>query len=176
MTWTFATCTADMATWRFVFHTLQVHLIITRSNFFLFCKEEDSIELPQETVPEMDLSPVLFEDSPSSSPCLIHEGAAGDGVFEVFGKSIEEAVREMRFRIEQKTMLTASAGQEKLCIIFYYIHTCVYILYIYVLKVPHLPSVGNLVFPSNRVLYLFFFFFLLPYLLNKTSIKVVLQF
>uniref|UniRef100_A0A3Q3X702 DNA polymerase kappa n=1 Tax=Mola mola TaxID=94237 RepID=A0A3Q3X702_MOLML len=86
------------------------HLIITRSNFFLFCKEEDSIELPQETVPEMDLSPVLFEDGPSSSPCLIHECAAGDGVFEVFGKSIEEAVREMRFRIEQKTMLTASAG------------------------------------------------------------------
>uniref|UniRef100_A0A672HNJ1 DNA polymerase kappa n=1 Tax=Salarias fasciatus TaxID=181472 RepID=A0A672HNJ1_SALFA len=29
---------------------------------------------------------------------------------EVFGTSVEEAVREMRFRIEQKTMLTASAG------------------------------------------------------------------
>uniref|UniRef100_A0A671TSF2 DNA polymerase kappa n=1 Tax=Sparus aurata TaxID=8175 RepID=A0A671TSF2_SPAAU len=74
---------------------------------------EEQIELPQETVPEMkDLSPVLFEDSPSSSPCLLDStgfGAAGGG-FEVFGKSAEEAVREMRFRIEQKTMLTASAG------------------------------------------------------------------
>lgn len=30
---------------------------------------------------------------------------------EVFGLSVEEAVREMRFRIEQKTRLTASAGK-----------------------------------------------------------------
>lgn len=62
-----------------------------------------------------DLSPVLFEDSPSSSPCLLDStgfGAAGGG-FEVFEKSAEEAVREMRFRIEQKTMLTASAGEGK---------------------------------------------------------------
>ncbi|KAM4745143.1 DNA polymerase kappa [Anableps anableps] len=51
-----------------------------------------------------DLSPILFEDSPSSS-----EGEAG-GPFELFGTSVEEAVREMRFRIEQKTTLTASAG------------------------------------------------------------------
>lgn len=51
-----------------------------------------------------DLSPILFEDSPSSS-----EGDAG-GPFELFGTSVEEAVREMRFRIEQKTTLTASAG------------------------------------------------------------------
>ncbi|XP_051279625.1 DNA polymerase kappa [Dicentrarchus labrax] len=73
--------------------------------------DEEQIELPQE--PEMkDLSPVLFEDSPSSSPCLPgSEGvSAAGGAFEVFGKSVEEAVREMRFRIEQKTMLTASAG------------------------------------------------------------------
>lgn len=58
-----------------------------------------------------DLSPVLFEDSPSSSPCL--PGSESVGAFEVFGKSVEEAVREMRFRIEQKTMLTASAGEGK---------------------------------------------------------------
>uniref|UniRef100_A0A096MHJ4 DNA polymerase kappa n=1 Tax=Poecilia formosa TaxID=48698 RepID=A0A096MHJ4_POEFO len=51
-----------------------------------------------------DLSPVLFEDSPVSS-----EGDAA-GSFEQFGTSVEEAVREMRFRIEQKTTLTASAG------------------------------------------------------------------
>ncbi|KAG9355060.1 hypothetical protein JZ751_001773 [Albula glossodonta] len=47
------------------------------------------------------LSPVLFDDSPSSTP-------VGGG--EVFGTSAEEAVREMRFRIEQRTTLTASAG------------------------------------------------------------------
>ncbi|XP_008417080.1 DNA polymerase kappa [Poecilia reticulata] len=51
-----------------------------------------------------DLSPVLFEDSLVSS-----EGDAA-GSFEQFGMSVEEAVREMRFRIEQKTTLTASAG------------------------------------------------------------------
>uniref|UniRef100_A0A673C3Q9 DNA polymerase kappa n=1 Tax=Sphaeramia orbicularis TaxID=375764 RepID=A0A673C3Q9_9TELE len=43
------------------------------------------------------LSPDLFEDSPSSSPVFV-------------GTSVEEAVREMRFRIEQRTRLTASAG------------------------------------------------------------------
>ncbi|XP_070689900.1 DNA polymerase kappa [Pempheris klunzingeri] len=70
---------------------------------------EEQVELPQEAVPEVeDLSPVLFDDTPSSSPCL--PGSDGVGAFEVFGKSVEEAVREMRFRIEQKTMLTASAG------------------------------------------------------------------
>ncbi|XP_015258922.1 PREDICTED: DNA polymerase kappa isoform X1 [Cyprinodon variegatus] len=51
-----------------------------------------------------DLSPILFEDSPSCS-----EEDAG-GPFELFGTSVEEAVREMRFRIEQRTTLTASAG------------------------------------------------------------------
>ncbi|KAK6306261.1 hypothetical protein J4Q44_G00231860 [Coregonus suidteri] len=66
----------------------------------------------QETVE--GLSPVLFEDSPSSSsscPFLqdaLGGGAGGDVV--VFGTCAEEAVREMRFRIEQKTSLTASAG------------------------------------------------------------------
>ncbi|XP_071338838.1 DNA polymerase kappa [Trachinotus anak] len=68
---------------------------------------EEQTELLQEALPEVkDLSPVLFEDSPSSLPCLPRHG----GAFEVFGTSVEEAVREMRFRIEQKTMLTASAG------------------------------------------------------------------
>uniref|UniRef100_A0A8D3ACH3 DNA polymerase kappa n=1 Tax=Scophthalmus maximus TaxID=52904 RepID=A0A8D3ACH3_SCOMX len=71
--------------------------------------------LPQGAVPEVkDLSPILFEDSPSSSPCLPGSdgiaAAPGFGAFEVFGTSVEEAVREMRFRIEQKTTLTASAG------------------------------------------------------------------
>lgn len=83
---------------------------------FLFCEGEEQIELLQEEVAEVkDLSPVLFDESPNSSLCLPGSegvGAAG-GAFEVFGKSIEEAVREMRFRIEQKTMLTASAGEGK---------------------------------------------------------------
>lgn len=92
---------------------------------FLFCKGEEKNELLQEAAPEMeDLSPVLFDDSPSSSPCLPVSECAAGGAFEVFGKSVEEAVREMRFRIEQKTMLTASAGEVKpiffgQCLIFF---------------------------------------------------------
>lgn len=65
---------------------------------------EEKIEVPQEA----DLSLVLFEDSPNSS---LESVNASSGAFEVFGLSDEEAVREMRFRIEQKTMLTASAGK-----------------------------------------------------------------
>ncbi|KAM4577005.1 DNA polymerase kappa isoform 2-T2 [Odontesthes bonariensis] len=68
--------------------------------------DEQQIQPGQETETK-DLSPVLFEDTPSSSPCL--SGSDG-GALQVFGTSVEEAVREMRFRIEQKTMLTASAG------------------------------------------------------------------
>uniref|UniRef100_W5L2W1 DNA polymerase kappa n=1 Tax=Astyanax mexicanus TaxID=7994 RepID=W5L2W1_ASTMX len=60
-----------------------------------------------ETEAETDtLSPVLFEDSPTASPTFPVPRGKG----EVFGTSPEEAVREMRFRIEQKTSLTASAG------------------------------------------------------------------
>lgn len=78
---------------------------------FIFCKGEENNEAPQEAAPDMlDLSPVLFEDSPSSSANCEDTG----GAFEIFGTSVEEAVREMRFRIEQKTMLTASAGEGKL--------------------------------------------------------------
>ncbi|KAM3939241.1 DNA polymerase kappa [Leptodactylus fuscus] len=65
-------------------------------------------------------SPVLFEDSPTFLPdqCLNlskqdteleNKENPQEKVF-VFGTSAEEAVREMRFRIEQKTTLTASAG------------------------------------------------------------------
>uniref|UniRef100_A0A674PB39 DNA polymerase kappa n=1 Tax=Takifugu rubripes TaxID=31033 RepID=A0A674PB39_TAKRU len=70
-------------------------------------KGDENNELPQETTPDVtDLSPVLFDDSPSSFLCCEDAGSA----FEIFGTSVEEAVREMRFRIEQKTLLTASAG------------------------------------------------------------------
>ncbi|XP_056396211.1 DNA polymerase kappa isoform X2 [Hyla sarda] len=65
-------------------------------------------------------SPVLFEDSPTFLPDQCHdlfrentecknEEQPQETVY-VFGTSAEEAVREMRFRIEQKTTLTASAG------------------------------------------------------------------
>ncbi|XP_029959921.1 DNA polymerase kappa [Salarias fasciatus] len=75
--------------------------------------DEGQIETSQEAVTEeQDLSPVLFEDSLSSSPSLPGSRDVCDAgaKCEVFGTSVEEAVREMRFRIEQKTMLTASAG------------------------------------------------------------------
>ncbi|CAJ1068895.1 DNA polymerase kappa [Xyrichtys novacula] len=71
-------------------------------------KEHD--ELAQQEMQETrDFSPVLFEDSPGSSTDSDGVNTTG-GPFEVFGKSVEEAVREMRFRIEQRTTLTASAG------------------------------------------------------------------
>lgn len=83
---------------------------------FFSCKDEKKAEPSQEAVTEVrELSPVLFEDSPGSSPSPVGpEGVhAPAGDFEVFGTSVEEAVREMRFRIEQKTMLTASAGERE---------------------------------------------------------------
>uniref|UniRef100_Q6DJA4 Polymerase (DNA directed) kappa n=1 Tax=Xenopus tropicalis TaxID=8364 RepID=Q6DJA4_XENTR len=65
-------------------------------------------------------SPVLFEDSPSfvadqnfSQPGLGTTEENRKPSLEnvvVFGTSVEEAVKEMRFRIEQKTTLTASAA------------------------------------------------------------------
>ncbi|XP_007903546.1 DNA polymerase kappa isoform X2 [Callorhinchus milii] len=73
------------------------------------------------------ISPVLFEDSPpvlqqgdsvhcenQQEGCCI-EGSKKESNKQqkekiVFGVSVEETVREMRFRIEQKTKLTASAG------------------------------------------------------------------
>ncbi|XP_034547629.1 DNA polymerase kappa [Notolabrus celidotus] len=70
--------------------------------------EEREESTQQEMQERRDFSPVLFEDSPSSS--AESEGVSTGGTFEVFGKSVEEAVREMRFRIEQRTTLTASAG------------------------------------------------------------------
>ncbi|KAM6391391.1 DNA polymerase kappa [Rhynochetos jubatus] len=55
-------------------------------------------------------SPVLFEDS---TPLMGDHPEQRDQSMEnsvVFGTSAEEAVKEIRFRIEQKTQLTASAG------------------------------------------------------------------
>uniref|UniRef100_A0A674EQS9 DNA polymerase kappa n=1 Tax=Salmo trutta TaxID=8032 RepID=A0A674EQS9_SALTR len=85
---------------------LRTHRLRLHTNNTGTARVEEHGDL-QETVEVEGLSPVLFENSPSSSPCL--QDAAG-GEVEVFGTCAEEAVREMRFRIEQKTSLTASAG------------------------------------------------------------------
>ncbi|NXE39913.1 POLK polymerase, partial [Ptilorrhoa leucosticta] len=59
---------------------------------------------------EVSSAPVLFEDNTS----LMDDGLEQRGLSVknsvVFGTSAEEVVKEIRFRIEQKTQLTASAG------------------------------------------------------------------
>ncbi|XP_023366709.1 DNA polymerase kappa isoform X1 [Otolemur garnettii] len=68
---------------------------------------------------ERSISPLLFEDSlpdlqPSGNPFQVNsEEQNNPQILEnsvVFGTSAEEVVKEIRFRIEQKTKLTASAG------------------------------------------------------------------
>ncbi|XP_061527744.1 DNA polymerase kappa isoform X2 [Phycodurus eques] len=80
----------------------------SRTHRYRSSSTDIGVEQPehQEESEVKGFSPVLFEESPSS----ISEAAATGKAVEVFGTSVEEAVREMRFRIEQKTMLTASAG------------------------------------------------------------------
>ncbi|XP_053726482.1 DNA polymerase kappa [Synchiropus splendidus] len=76
-------------------------------------KGDEPADVPQKSSPKAEcISPVLFDDSPNDGPLLQGSEETGPAVstVEVFGTSVEEAVREMRFRIEQKTQLTASAG------------------------------------------------------------------
>ncbi|XP_028851589.1 DNA polymerase kappa isoform X2 [Denticeps clupeoides] len=68
--------------------------------------EGGSAELPEAGEKEESLSPVLFDESPGTTSSFQDP----PGRVEVFGTTAEEAVREMRFRIEHKTSLTASAG------------------------------------------------------------------
>ncbi|XP_060691861.1 DNA polymerase kappa [Hemiscyllium ocellatum] len=90
-------------------------------------KVKENMENFQQSTEDLgDISPILFEDSP---PVLSQQGSAQSELPQtdpylqingkeshqqkeviVFGVTAEEAVREMRFRIEQKTKLTASAG------------------------------------------------------------------
>ncbi|XP_015507742.1 DNA polymerase kappa isoform X3 [Parus major] len=59
---------------------------------------------------EVSSSPVLFEDNTSPmDDNLQHRDLSVENSV-VFGTSAEEVVKEIRFRIEQKTQLTASAG------------------------------------------------------------------
>ncbi|XP_071587143.1 DNA polymerase kappa isoform X3 [Heliangelus exortis] len=55
-------------------------------------------------------SPVLFEDSTPPTEDHPEQGHKSVENSVVFGTSAEEVVKEIRFRIEQKTQLTASAG------------------------------------------------------------------
>lgn len=68
---------------------------------------------------ERSISPLLFEDTPPDlqppgNPSQVNtEEQNNPQEFQnsvVFGTSAEEVVKEIRFRIEQKTTLTASAG------------------------------------------------------------------
>ncbi|XP_010973309.1 DNA polymerase kappa [Camelus dromedarius] len=68
---------------------------------------------------ERSISPLLFEDSPpdlqsTGNPLQVNsEEPNNPQILQnaiVFGTSAEEVVKEIRFRIEQKTTLTASAG------------------------------------------------------------------
>ena len=65
------------------------------------------------------VSPLLFEDSPPDlqspgNPFQVNSEEPNNPQIHqnsvVFGTSAEEVVKEIRFRIEQKTTLTASAG------------------------------------------------------------------
>ncbi|NXC41037.1 POLK polymerase, partial [Penelope pileata] len=74
-------------------------------------KDEEDINISGKlNVDGYSSSPVLFEDG---TPVLKHKPGQRDESLKnsvVFGTSAEEAVKEIRFRIEQKTQLTASAG------------------------------------------------------------------
>nr|XP_033785191.1 DNA polymerase kappa isoform X2 [Geotrypetes seraphini] len=75
-------------------------------------REEHIKEVAESSLPVHSISPVLFEDNTlhanednakQNTPSLAEHSI-------IFGISVEEAVKEIRFRIEQKTTLTASAG------------------------------------------------------------------
>ncbi|NXO76443.1 POLK polymerase, partial [Sitta europaea] len=59
---------------------------------------------------EVSSSPVLFEDNTSLMDDNLEQRGLSVENSVVFGTSAEEVVKEIRFRIEQKTQLTASAG------------------------------------------------------------------
>lgn len=59
---------------------------------------------------EVSSSPILFEDNTSLMDDNLEQRDLSVENSVVFGTSAEEVVKEIRFRIEQKTQLTASAG------------------------------------------------------------------
>ncbi|NWV22002.1 POLK polymerase, partial [Origma solitaria] len=73
--------------------------------------EKDDMNMPAEfNKGEVSSSPVLFEDNTSLMDGDLKQGCQSVENSLVFGTSAEEVVKEIRFRIEQKTQLTASAG------------------------------------------------------------------
>ncbi|XP_012577280.1 PREDICTED: DNA polymerase kappa isoform X2 [Condylura cristata] len=78
--------------------------------------ENDKTETDINKLSEIEgsISPLLFEDTPPEDSCpVIFEEQNNPQLLQnsvVFGISAEEVVKEIRFRIEQKTRLTASAG------------------------------------------------------------------
>uniref|UniRef100_A0A8C3KIG8 DNA polymerase kappa n=1 Tax=Calidris pygmaea TaxID=425635 RepID=A0A8C3KIG8_9CHAR len=84
---------------------------LTSSPIHLCIKEKDDINMSAKCNEDgYSSSPVLFEEN---TPLMDNHPEQRDQSVEnsiVFGTSAEEVVKEIRFRIEQKTQLTASAG------------------------------------------------------------------
>uniref|UniRef100_A0A0P6K235 DNA polymerase kappa n=1 Tax=Heterocephalus glaber TaxID=10181 RepID=A0A0P6K235_HETGA len=81
--------------------------------------DEPGKEVNKLSESDRSISPLLFEDSPPDlqspgHPCQVNSEEQNNPQIPqnsvVFGTSAEEVVKEIRFRIEQKTTLTASAG------------------------------------------------------------------
>lgn len=86
---------------------------------FIWDSGEPGEEADKLNEDEGSISPLLFEDSPpdlqpEGNPSLLNSKEQSNlQILQnsvVFGTSAEEVVKEIRFRIEQKTTLTASAG------------------------------------------------------------------
>ncbi|XP_031216196.1 DNA polymerase kappa isoform X2 [Mastomys coucha] len=95
-----------------------------KRRYFIKMGNHRKIDTPGQEANELteyegSISPLLFEDSPpdlqpQGSPFLLNSEEQNNPQIApnrvVFGTSAEEVVKEIRFRIEQKTTLTASAG------------------------------------------------------------------
>uniref|UniRef100_A0A663N4J6 DNA polymerase kappa n=1 Tax=Athene cunicularia TaxID=194338 RepID=A0A663N4J6_ATHCN len=81
-----------------------------KRRFFFNTKNKDDTNMSAKSNEGGYSSPVLFEDN---TPLMGNHPKQRDQSVEnsvIFGTSAEEVVKEIRFRIEQKTQLTASAG------------------------------------------------------------------
>uniref|UniRef100_UPI00398EABC1 DNA polymerase kappa isoform X2 n=1 Tax=Pristiophorus japonicus TaxID=55135 RepID=UPI00398EABC1 len=98
-----------------------------KRTYYCHREEKENMDDLQPSCEDLEgISPILFEDSP---PVLSQQGSVNCEIQQtdpylqsseqephqqrepiVFGVTAEEVVREMRFRVEQKTKLTASAG------------------------------------------------------------------
>ena len=74
------------------------------SDIEIVVKENGDLDLPNESDTRLKIGSVCKDCGKSRDPSLFEEKVT-------FGTSVEEAVNEMRFRIEAATRLTASAGE-----------------------------------------------------------------